>query len=274
MFAAAPTAGALCPERGPEGGAVLRRMRVALGTLVVIEARAAAVEQARAALEAAFAALEEVAARMDPARPSSDLARLAAAGTDRSVPIDPLTHRVLGFAQRLSERSEGIFDPCLPERSGRIADLALSNPRGAPAASCRVPLLLDLGGIAKGFAVDRAVASLRAGGCSAGLVNAGGDLRVFGAQALPLLLRHAGRVRGALELQDAALAVSERRAAGAPPGHRGYYSRVPGAMHARRYAAVRAADAMSADALTKCVLLCRARQARRLLDEYGGERIF
>ncbi len=39
---------------------------------------------------------------------------------------------------------------------------------------------IDLGGIAKGFAVDRAVEALHRHRIAAGLVNAGGDLRVFG----------------------------------------------------------------------------------------------
>jgi thiamine biosynthesis lipoprotein len=39
---------------------------------------------------------------------------------------------------------------------------------------------IDLGGIAKGYAVDRAVEVLKQGGLSAGLVNAGGDIRGFG----------------------------------------------------------------------------------------------
>jgi thiamine biosynthesis lipoprotein len=45
----------------------------------------------------------------------------------------------------------------------------------------RRPMLIDLGGIAKGFAVDQAIHALRRGGCTQGLVNAGGDLRRFGA---------------------------------------------------------------------------------------------
>ena len=40
---------------------------------------------------------------------------------------------------------------------------------------------IDCGGIAKGYAVDVAIATLVRAGCSAGLVNAGGDLRAFGA---------------------------------------------------------------------------------------------
>ncbi len=52
-------------------------------------------------------------------------------------------------------------------------------------ARCHVRLAkpgmaIDLGGVAKGYAVDRAVAVLRDGGVAGGSVNAGGNLRVFG----------------------------------------------------------------------------------------------
>ena len=52
------------------------------------------------------------------------------------------------------------------------------------------PLCLDLGGIAKGFAVDIAVASLLADGIESGYVNAGGDLRVFGSEAQAIQIRN------------------------------------------------------------------------------------
>ena len=51
------------------------------------------------------------------------------------------------------------------------------------------PMLLDLGGIAKGFAVDQAIHALRRGGCSEAIVNAGGDLRRFGRTPHPIYLR-------------------------------------------------------------------------------------
>ena len=50
-------------------------------------------------------------------------------------------------------------------------------------------MLLDLGGIAKGFAVDQAIHALRRGGCSEAIVNAGGDLRRFGRTPHPIYLR-------------------------------------------------------------------------------------
>ncbi len=53
----------------------------------------------------------------------------------------------------------------------------------------RKRVALDLGGIAKGFAVDRAIEQLMAAGCIGGQVNAGGDMRVFGENATPVWLR-------------------------------------------------------------------------------------
>src|SRR5207237_9076434 len=47
----------------------------------------------------------------------------------------------------------------------------------------------DLGGIAKGFAVDRAVQILRRARLAFGLVNAGGDLRAFGNRRWPVHVR-------------------------------------------------------------------------------------
>ena len=53
----------------------------------------------------------------------------------------------------------------------------------------RAAVALDLGGIAEGFAVDKAVEALRAGGAIAGLVNAGGDMRIFGSRPEPVWTR-------------------------------------------------------------------------------------
>jgi len=48
---------------------------------------------------------------------------------------------------------------------------------------------LDLGGIAKGFAVDKAVEVLKSNGITSASVNAGGDLRVFGSLPKPVQIR-------------------------------------------------------------------------------------
>ena len=248
----------------------MRRARVALGSLVVIEATANAESVAPAAIESAFQAIAAVDELMHPSRAQSDIARINGASTGVSVRLDPSTWSVLSLAQRVHAASDGIFDPCLPIRAGRLMDLELSagGPEGYWARSHR-PLCLDLGGIAKGYAIDRAIGALAGAGCSSGLVNAGGDLRVFGTRSETILLRRPGGVCEPLVLQSSALAVSDREAPGRPSEHRGYYCR-EGRDATRRYAAVLAPEAVIADGLTKCVLLGTKAQAAQALRAFGA----
>src|SRR4029078_3507060 len=73
------------------------------------------------------------------------------------------------------------------------------------------PLSLDLGGLAKGFAVDRAVEALQLDGVSSAVVNAGGDVRVFGARSSTIHVRHPScpqTLAHTIQLHRAALATS------------------------------------------------------------------
>jgi len=251
---------------------VLRRLRIAMGTTLAIEARASTPPPATAGLAAALSAVAEVAERLHSQHPDSDLARLGAARPGTPVPLWRGTLALLQWAKTLARASDGVFDPCLPECVGRIADVELIE--GAePRAIAHAPVAIDCGGIAKGYAVDAAVEALRAAGCSAGLVNAGGDVRVFGETSSELLLRQAAGGFRPLELRQAALAVSDRDGARPTPGHRGYYRRAGLDPGIERYAAVRASRAMVADALTKCVLLCPTQVSARLLEEFGAVRV-
>ena len=245
-------------------------MRIAMGTSVALEASATSAAVASAAIEAAFSAVAEVDRHMNPERSGSDLARLNSAAPGTQVPIHSATRAVLRLAQRVSELTAGLFDPCLPQQPGRLRDLEL----GAGSwAICHAPLRLDLGGIAKGYAVDRAIEALLDAGCEAGLANAGGDLRVFGPHPVPLLLRQPSGRFEPVELENAALAVSDPESAHRPSRHRGYYSRIAATRRAPRFAAVVAADAATADALTKCVLLSSPAQAARVLRELGAQEL-
>ena len=261
-----------CLSPAPAEPVSARRMRIEMGTWVVIEAHGAAAESVQRGIEAAFAAVADVVRCMHPEHPDSDVARISAAPPGTTVPVRPDTLKLLRFAQRLHCLSAGGFDPCLPGAPGRLGDLRLL-PGSPPAVSPGAAMQLDLGGIAKGFAVDCAVAALRAAGCSGGIVNAGGDLRVFGAAAETILAKRADGSYRAVTLKEAALAVSDRDAPHAPSGHRGYYRRAGRSAGAARYAAVRAADAMTADALTKCVLVCPAPLSASLLRQLGAENL-
>jgi thiamine biosynthesis lipoprotein len=124
----------------------------------------------------------------------------------------------------------------------------------------------DLGGIAKGYAVDSAVEAMIAAGCEAGWVNAGGDLRAFGHARLPVSLRDeaTGGVRVFATLSEGAFATShfERdsrsQATGAPDGRA-----------VRAHASVAAPLCMWADALTKLVAIS-GDASHPLLSRYGA----
>lgn len=264
-----PNKSGLSPE------ARLQRLRAAMGTWVAIEAAACTEEAARAGIEAAYRTIHQAEQQLHPSREGSDLTRLRAAPLGARVPISVMAWEVLQLARAMYEVSEAVFDPCLPSQPGRLCDLTLSEAGLAlPWASCRAPLALDLGGIAKGYAIDCAVQALRAQGCASGIVNVGGDLRVYGRSA-DVLLRQADGNCTRLTLREEALAVSDLAAdpARRPVEHRGYYRRSDTLPPVRGYAAVVAASAAIADALTKCALLARPRCARRTLRAFRARRV-
>jgi thiamine biosynthesis lipoprotein len=245
-----------------------QRVTVGLGTFIAIQAQGAlaAAEQTRA-LDLACNVFQTVDRVMHPTAPGSDLSRIAAAPGGAPVSLHPWTFEVLALSQRLWRSSSGQFDPCIPASPASIGDLQLVAPSSliAPPRTTQ----LDLGGIAKGFAIDQAVDVLIEHGCTAGLVNAGGDMRAFGAHAYEVDLQLPGAARR-LHLQTCALAVSAPKSARSPSGHRGFYSRVSGAELSGHAVGVLAPMAAIADALTKCALTCSPELLRRLLDEFSA----
>ena len=193
----------------------VKRIRVSLGTLVAIEATADSTAHAEAAIETAFAAVSQVNDRMHPHSAGSDLARINESPLHLPVKVHQSVGQLLNFARGLNELTEGVFDPCLPTQPGRLSDVHVSDDESE--VVCHAPLVLDFGGFAKGYAVDCALEALMAAGYTAGLVNAGGDLRVFGPRAEPVFVRgHAGQLTN-IELADAALAVSDAGSQQRPP---------------------------------------------------------
>jgi thiamine biosynthesis lipoprotein len=176
----------------------IRRARPLLGTFVEIAAAGDAPDQMNRAVAAAFAAVAEVHDLMSFHAAGSDVSRLNARAWMAPVCVHPWTFQVLQMAAELHVSSVGVFDVAiapvlqdmglLPRPSGGGLS-TLSNLATAQAIEllpgCRVrfrhpDVRIDLGGIAKGFAVDRAIDVLRVCGISAAVVNAGGDLAAFG----------------------------------------------------------------------------------------------
>ena len=241
---------------------------MAMGTLVAVEAEAPSPVEAQRAVDQALAVISDIALLMHPRAAGSDLQRINSAPVHSLVRVQVAVCSLLRLALRLHGLTDGAFDPCLPLQSGCLTDLEV----GDDFVICHAPVFLDFGGFAKGYAVDRAIDCLLRLGCRTGLVNAGGDLRVFGARAESLLLRGPGHQLSALDLTDAALAVSDADAAQRPIEHQGYYVRGRPALHLR-YAAVVAPRAVVADALVKCVMLCPRELADTALREFGARRV-
>lgn len=228
-----------------------RRARPLLGTFVEISAWGGA----DAAVARAFDAIQALQKALSFHDPASELSLLNRDGHDSVLRISRDLRRVLCMALRIARLSAGAFDPTAGSRGASWRDIEL-----LPGSRVRFrrPLRVDLGGIAKGYCVDRAVAELKRAGVESGLVNAGGDLRAFGARAFALHLRHPRDPRQLLplgELRDAALATSatylrgQERCAGSAP-------LAPGAS-----ISVRAPRAAIADALTKVVAVMGGRAA-------------
>ena len=223
----------------------LRRAQPLLGTLVEIGVRMPG-GAGQGAVDAAFAAVREVQGCLSRFEADSDVARFHALGQAEHLVLRPAALPVFAAAQALREASDGAFDISLG-----------TAPFGWRCAGDRLHKLddavrLDLGGIGKGYAVDRAVRSLLDHGCAAGWVNAGGDLRAFGDIELPLQLRDetSGGVRPFAALRDGAFATSRFG-----PGSRSQLTTDAGAVHA--HVSVAAPLCLWADALTKLVALKR-----------------
>jgi thiamine biosynthesis lipoprotein len=286
--------GSLRPDTATEE---CRRARPLLGTLVEIAARG---RDAPAAVTQAFRAVEEVQRLMSYHDPDSELSRINREAARTAVKVSPHTWRVLEAARAFSQASAGLFDitvaPALVARG--FLPRHAGDPRPSGQGDWRhVELLpghrvrltrrvhLDLGGIAKGYAVDRALDVLRAHGMFTARVNAGGDLRVFGEPQIVHVRRPGSPAEGLpmIEMSESAAATSAdyfsaRRVRGRwvtpliDPRTRESCAR-------GRSVTVLAPDCLTADALTKVVhadpgrapaVLAQFAARALLLEETGG----
>jgi thiamine biosynthesis lipoprotein len=141
----------------------------------------------------------------------------------------------------------------------------------------RPGITIDLGGIAKGFAVDRAIAALKRYGILSGLVNAGGDLAAYGPAPYRVHIRDPRaptQLLCAADVDNEALASS---GASFDP-HRSpgigdaaiVDPKTQAPLRAIAGATVRARSCMVADALTKVAMIA-GEAADGVLGHYGAE---
>jgi FAD:protein FMN transferase len=171
----------------------------AMGTEVTVLAPAGHADEAAGRVRRLF---EDWERRLSRFRPDSELTRLNA-HAGRPVPVGALLYRVLDTALAAARATGGVYDPTMGRQLARLGydrsfeQVPARSPRREPAGpgggwrevrmdpAARLVTLppgvgVDLGGIAKGMAVDAAVERLGQAGVGPVMVNAGGDLRVGG----------------------------------------------------------------------------------------------
>ena len=159
---------------------------------------------ARSAFDAVFAEFERLEGLMSTWRPSSDVVRINAAAGVQAVTVAAEVRDVLHQARQISEWTDGTFDVTF----GALTDVWKfdhdqdDTVPTADAIRARLPLIdyrqieiddragtvflrrkgmtIHLGGIGKGYAVDRARAILLRSGLRDFMIQAGGDLYVGG----------------------------------------------------------------------------------------------
>ncbi len=259
-----------------------------LGTLVEIALDGTDEVSLHRAAGEAFAAMERVHRLMSFHSDGSDVTRLNRGAHHAAVEVDAATWEVLALADRVSRATQGVFDITIGGRMMTRHALPRMTSQGQDSAACfrdielmpgnrvffRRALAIDLGGIAKGYAVDRAVDVLKAHAGVSGWVNAGGDLRAFGEKSVRVQIRNPGnpsQIGATAMLRDAALATTARyaRSSGLPTNGLILHPRGAALPRRPRSASVRATTCALADALAKAVYLMKD-NARSALSNFGA----
>lgn len=228
--------GAVC---GPWGSAALggwyRREEAVMGTAISVELWAHEGGTAEAAMAAVIDEMHRIDRTMSPFKPDSELSRINRDAALAPVPVSREMAALIARSVEFSCLSHGAFDityasaGALYDYREGIApsDEALAEARAAigwqllevDLQACTVRFLrpgmrIDLGGFAKGHAVDNAVVTLREHGITNAFVAAGGDSRVLGdRRGRPWTVgvrdpRRPGEVVAVLPLEDAAISTS------------------------------------------------------------------
>ena len=191
---AAPAAFVMERVQG-EGAAMGTHLAFAAYTNPVVDAK-----KAREAFDAAIAEIRRLEALMTTWRPDSEISKINAAAGKSAVVVGDETLQIIKDSIHTSQISEGTFDITFQSLHGlwkfdedldphppaekdiklRLADVGSKNILVDDAKKtvmlARPKTQIGLGGIAKGYAVDRAVAVLEKAGLTSFYVQAGGDL--------------------------------------------------------------------------------------------------
>ena len=284
--------------RGGSDGPLVRT-RLLMGTVVEIRVHDEDADRFDPAVTEAFDAMAAIEQRMSPHVPDSELNRISAA--TEPIAISHETQKVLKIALEVMSASGGAFDPGLgrlvqlwgfaegepglPDEEAIRSALRGTGPGDLQLVDGEVfkldpALAVDLGGVAKGYAIDRAVAVLTAAGVRHAAVNAGGDIRLIGDRGgAPWRIgiqhpRQSEIVLARLNLADRAVVTSgDYERSFERNGVRYHHILDPVTGYpARQCQAVTvvAADAARADALATAIFVLGPEQGMALLETTAG----
>jgi thiamine biosynthesis lipoprotein len=275
------------------------REEAIMGTRVAVQAWADP-STARAAIDAVMADMRRTDELMSTYKPWSQLSQVNAHAFERPVQVDPDIIDVVSTAIEYSRLGGGAFDITYasvgylydyrrqlhPTEAQIEANLASVDYRAlqVDAVACTIRFLrpgmrIDLGGIAKGWAVDRGVGILRRYGIEHGMVNAGGDTAFLGnRRGKPWVVgvqdpRNPDRVVVRIPLEDEAISTSgDYERYFEADGVRYHHILVPGtgkspdAVHS---VTVVGANATRTDGLTKTVFIMGAERGLEFIHRLG-----
>ncbi len=273
--------------------------RIMMGTIVSITVFSADESAAAGAIDAAFDEIARVEALTTRYSQASELSRInAAADGVSAIRVDPEVMGIVRRAIEISTLSNGAFDVTVapvvdlwtfeeggvvPSRDAIEAALPLVDYRRVLVDTAAGTLLLpseaaiDLDAIAKGHAVDRAIAVLRELGIESAIVDAGGDVGLLGESPRPggwrVGVKHprGDGLLGVLTLDGGSVATSGDYQRYAVIGDTRYHHVLdPATGYPARgvvSVTVAAETAMDADALATAVFVMGPERGMRLVEE-------
>lgn len=278
---------------------MVRQERYCMGTIFSISVFHASARQAERAIDQAMAEIVRLDLVMSHFKETSELSRLNREGSRGFVPVEPSLYEVIEQSIGFSRRSGGKFDvtiapllrvwqearetghqPSVEQRAKASRCVGYQNIELSPPNRIRFHsdcLQLDLGGIGKGYAVDRALAVLREAGVRHAVVNAGGSTIASigappGERGWPVQLVASVSGSRRLLLRDASISTSEHSLTSFAfePGLFGEIMDPQRQSPSSRLGTVSVVtdDATTADALSTTLLLMSHEEGRRMLEQF------
>ncbi len=277
------------------------REEAIMGTRVAVELWSEDATLAARAMEAVIAEMRRTDALMSTYKPESQLSAVNAHAFERPVTVDPEIIEVVARSFDFSRMSGGAFDVTYASVGYLYDYRAHQRPSGEQVAAAlptidyrqvqvdrerntirflRKGVRIDLGGIAKGYAVDRSIDRLRDLGIEHAMVNAGGDTRLLGdRRGKPWIVgvrdpRNEGRMVTRLPLENEAISTSgDYERYFEEDGVRYHHILVPGTgdvARAVRSATVIGPDATLTDGLSTTVFVLGVERGMELVSRLPG----